>query len=64
MEINICISTAFRFQHFRSCFWVLLKFPINLQRISTAGNLRGFIFATSWTELIRVDDRLQELTFF
>ena len=41
-----------------------LKFPINLQRISTAGNLRGFIFATSWTELIRVDDRLQELTFF
>jgi len=33
-----------------------------LQRISTAGNLRGFIFATSWRELTRVADRLQQLT--
>jgi len=25
------------------------KIPINLRRISTAGNLRGVLFATSWT---------------
>ena len=46
------------------CFWLLRKFPIYLQRISTAGNLRGFIFGTSGTELTKVSNRLQQLTNF